>query len=354
LRFRTITRDGSYRGSASLRRSGALLAIAGLAAGCGASARASTATTTTSRQAAANAPASTTTKPQPTPSTAKRSARPAVDLCPFRGLGTWVDVYDYVPEFAEKGRVAPVKPDAAAAMRAAGVHTLFLQVAKDDPRSPQTVTNTARAAEFLVRAHAAGLRVVAWYLPTHRDPALDLERALALVHFRAAGQRFDGVALDIEGVDAVPNVAERNNRLVALVDALDRAAGPMPIGAIVYPTVALDVLNPTLWPSFPYRALAPHIDVWLPMAYWTFRHSDSPYRDAWRYITENVVRLRAHLGNPTAPVHVIGGIADTSSPVDDTGMVRAAREQRAIGWSLYDFNTTVPSAWPLLRAPAGC
>ena len=329
-----------------------LIAIAVVAAGCSASAKGATtdpATTATTR------PASTSTRSiTHSTTTVKRPARAAVDICAFRGLGTWVDVYDYVPDFAENGRIAPVKPDAIAAMRSAGVHTLFLQVAKDDPRSPQTVTNTARAADFLVRAHAAGLRVVAWYLPTHRDPALDLERALALVNFRAAGQRFDGIALDIEGVDAEPNVAERNNRLVALVTALDRAAGSLPIGAIVYPPVALDVLNTTLWPSFPYRALAPHIDVWLPMAYWTFRHASSPYRDASRYISENVVRLRQHIGNPSAPVHVIGGIADTSSPVDDSGMVRAGREQRAIGWSLYDFNTTVPSAWPLLRAPAGC
>jgi hypothetical protein len=342
--------------AAPLRRYGAVLAIAALAAGCGASARgATTDPSTTAPKASATSastrPSATTT---PSPTTAKGSARVSVDLCPFRGLGTWVDVYDYVPQFAENGNVAPVKPDAIATMRAAGVHTLYLQVAKDDPRSPQTVTNTARAADFLVRAHAAGLRVVAWYLPTHRDPALDLERALALVNFRAAGQKFDGVALDIEGVDAVANVAERNRRLVDLVVALDHAAGSMPIGAIVYPTVALDVLNTTLWPSFPYRELAPHVDVWLPMAYWTFRHAGSPYRDAWRYITENVVRLRRHIGDPSAPVHVIGGIADTSSAVDDAGMVRAAREQGAIGWSLYDFNTTVPSAWPLLRAPAGC
>jgi len=29
--------------------------------------------------------------------------------------------------------------------------------------------------------------------------------------------------------------------------------------------------------------------------------------------------------------------------------VRAAKKQRAIGWSIYDYNTTVSSAWPQLR-----
>jgi hypothetical protein len=46
---------------------------------------------------------------------------------------------------------------------------------------------------------------------------------------------------------------------------------------------------------------------------------------------------------------VIGGIGDKATTSDYTGMQRAAREQRAIGASVYDFNTMVSSAWPSLR-----
>ena len=90
------------------------------------------------------------------------------------------------------------------------------------------------------------------------------------------------------------------------------------------------------------------------MAYWTNRGADSPYRDAYRYTTENVERLRAHLDDPDAVVHVIGGIADEATSEDYEGFRRAATEVGAIGWSVYDFATLDPSAWPLLRSPSTC
>jgi hypothetical protein len=229
---------------------------------------------------------STTTAPDERGSTSASTtaapAPPAVDLCPYRDLGAWVDVYDYVPAFAEHGQVAPVTPDAVDEMQARGVHTLYLQVAKDDPRSPGVITDEARAAEFLRRAHAAGIDVVAWYLPTHRDHELDRARVAALARFRAENERFDGIALDIEGTEAVTDIAERNRRLLDLAQTLDDEAGTTPVGAIVYPPVAFDVLNPTLWPDFPWAQLDPHVDIWLPMAYWTYRSVDSGYRDAHR------------------------------------------------------------------------
>jgi hypothetical protein len=323
------------------------LALTATACGAGADAdKRSNGSTPKLSTSTSTATTSTTASPKP--------AAAEIDLCAYRDLGAWVDVYDYVPAFAENGQVAPVTPEAVATMRAHGVNTLYLQVAKDDPRSPGIITDAARSAEFLRRAHAAGIKVVAWYLATHRDHALDRARALALVHFRAGNERFDGVALDIEGTEAVPDVGERNRRLLDLMRAVDDAAGTMPVGAIVYPPVAFDVLNPTLWPSFPWAELAPHVDVWLPMAYWTYRSTDTPYRDAYRYVRENIERLRTHIADAEAPVHAIGGLAEDTTPADIDGMQRAAREQRALGMSVYDFNTTSPDAWPLLAVPSTC
>jgi hypothetical protein len=265
----------------------------------------------------------------------------------------WIDVYDYVPAFGEAPGTELLTPAVVDELSEHGVHTLYLQVAKDDPRSPGLVTDPRAAAAFLERAHAAGIRVVAWYLPTHRDPQLDLDRMRALIDFRAGTERFDGVALDIEGIDAVSNVAERNRRLVELANAtasMADEAGDLPVGAIVYPPVVFDVLNTTLWPDFPWRALAPSFDVWMPMAYWTFRDAGDQLRDAQHYTDDNIARVRAHLGDDQLPIHPIGGIADTSTDADYAGFTRAAIEQRSIGASVYDLNTTEPSAWPLLSA----
>jgi hypothetical protein len=287
-----------------------------------------------------------------TGSAKKAAAKPsaAVDRdCAFRGLGTWVDVYDDEPVFS--GAHPPVGVGSVARMHADGVHTLYLQVAKDDPRTPSTITDPALMGAFLRAAHSFGMKVVAWYLPTHRDPALDIRRAVAMARFHTGGQYFDGVALDIEGT-SISDIGKRNARLLATAAALDHAAGTRPVGAIVFPPVGTDVLAPSLWPDFPWKQLARHVDVWLPMAYWTYRTVDSNYRDAYRYTAENITRLRADVGNPEAAVHIIGGIADLTSAADEQGFMRGVHDAHAVGGSLYDYNTMSAAKWSTLRQAA--
>ena len=309
--------------------------------------------TTREQPIAATDDASSSTTVRRSTTTTTANPRPKPDrLCAFRGMGTWVDVYDTEAAFQQPpGGTPPVNADSITTMAHAGVPTLYLQVTKDDVRSPQLITDPELAAAFLKRAHDAHMKVVAWYLPKHLDPVQDERRVIALANFRAKGQQFDGIALDIEGLDQ-KDVALRNQRLVTLMQALDRVAGDRPVGAIVFPPVATEVINPTLWPDFPWRALAPHVDVWLPMSYWTFRNSTSRYRDAGVYTAENINRLRADVGDPRLPVHAIGGVGDMATPADYTSFERAARAGRAIGASVYDYNTTVSSAWPLLRTEA--
>jgi hypothetical protein len=118
----------------------------------------------------------------------------------------------------------------------------------------------------------------------------------------------------------------------------------------VLPPVVLEVVNPNYWPAFPWRALVPDYDVWLPMSYWTNRTAASGYRDAGRYTSENLARLRRDLGLPAAPVHTIGGIADEVEPADVAAMVQAAAGGAVLGGSLYDWHTTAASLWPGLAA----
>jgi hypothetical protein len=87
----------------------------------------------------------------------------------------------------------------------------------------------------------------------------------------------------------------------------------------------------------------------MPMNYWTNRDSDSGFRDGFDYTEENIRRLRANVGTSDAPVHAIGGIADTAVTDDYAGFVRAAQERSAIGYSVYDFNTTTSGVWARLR-----
>jgi hypothetical protein len=275
-------------------------------------------------------------------------AAASTDPGPYARLGAWVSVFDYVPSFVHQPGPPPVVPATVDDLAALGARTLYLQAAIDDPRAPDLVVDPGLVSAMLRRAHARGLRVVAWYYPQLVDPARDQARLEALLRFRAAGQRFDGLALDIES-QQVPDVTDRNGRLVALVRHLRSVAGSLPIGAIVYPAALLEVVNPRLWPAFPYRALASSVDVWLPMTYWSFRTGS--YRDAFVYTDDSIRRLRRDLHDERALVAPIGGLADSSTTADYEGFARAARADRAVGRSVFDVTATSTAAWEYLRRP---
>jgi hypothetical protein len=277
------------------------------------------------------------------------SATGRSDLDAYRGLGTWVDVYDYVPEFQKPGEVPAVTPSTVDDMKRLGVKTLYLQAAQEDERSPDPTITPKLLGQFLERAHNAGVRVIAWYLPHFADVAVDLRHIRGLLDFRSGGEQFDGLALDIEFRGDVPDPDERSAALVDLSKRVRELSPDRAIGAIVLEPVLLEVVNTDFWPDFPWRKIADVYDVWLPMAYWTNRNADSGYKDGFRYTDENMRRLRANLSKRDAPVHVIGGIGDKARARDYGGFVRAARAQRAIGWSIYNYSVTSSSAWPRLR-----
>jgi hypothetical protein len=250
----------------------------------------------------------------------------------YAGAGAWVDRFDVGQA---DGTVTPADVDA---MADAGVRTLYLQAAADEPGRAPGLTDPGLIARFLVRAHQRGLRVVGWYLPRFGDVERDLDHLRAIAEFDVLGHSFDGVAVDIEWRDTVADASERSARLVELSEGLRDAAGGDALGAIVLAPVHLDVVNPGFWPGFPWDELAPLYDAWLPMGYWTERSAASGYRDAATYTTENLRRLRAQVGDD-APVHAIGGLGEDTGEHDLDRFVAAAEAEGAIGASIYDWAT---------------
>lgn len=273
---------------------------------------------------------------------------PGADLAAYSGLGTWVDAYDFAPEFQSSGAPPPITPDTVDAMADQGIRTLYLQASKDDVRSPGDIVRPELVGAFLTRAHARGIKVVAWFLPKLSDLDSDYRHLMAMHGFEAAGQRFDSVAIDIEWRAGVADHAQRSARLVELSRRLRANTNGQKLGAIVMPPVVTDVINPSFWPGFPWLELAPLYDVWMPMGYWTNRTQASGWRDTFRYTDQNIALLRRNLANPSAVVHPIGGIGDTSTDEDYRGFVQAARNHGSIGISIYDYKTTAASAWPVL------
>ena len=299
-----------------------------------------------STTAATEPPSTTATTAAPAPpTTARRRAaapRPAGSATAgsvgvYRGLGTWVDVYDWSHY---KGAVPTVTPDEVDKMADVGVQTLYLQTAKRD--TPDPISEPELLMPLIERAHQRGLQVVAWYLPGLDDVQEDLRRLVA-----SANLPVDGIAVDIE-IGKVDDDALRSQRVIELSRALHEALPGRTIGAIVFPAVALEVINEKLWPDFPYREIAPFYDVWLTMSYWTNRTSASGYRDAYAYTDENVRRLRNNLGQPDAPVHAIGGLGARTTEADLDGFRQAVLDVGAIGASVYDWQTTKAEQWGTL------
>ena len=336
-------------------------------------------TTTTAAPTTTMTAAPATTAPRPTTTTAVRRAPvttttaqsitrapasaqlvlgpvtppPPRDISVYRGLGTWVDAYDFSPQYQPNGTPPPVTPESMDDLAAVGVKTLYLQAAKDDIRSPGDLVNPEILGPMLNRAHARGIKVVAWYLPKFYDLDSDMRRFLAMRDFRANGEGFDGIGNDIEWTRDVPNHAERSLRLIELSRRLRAAMGSAAVSAIPLPPVLIETINPRYWPGFPWRELAPLYDVWMPMSYWTFRTKSSGYRDAYRYTAENVHRTRTNLGLPNAVVHPAGGTDNKSNDDDYRGFVRACVDTGSVGGSIYDWRTTPMGSYGILRGVPG-
>jgi hypothetical protein len=275
-------------------------------------------------------------------------AHAGVDLDPYRGLGSWVDVFDYAERAQPEGSPPPVTPESVDDMASLGARTLYLQVVNPVGDPPTSLFDAALLDDFVAHAHDSGMQVVAWYLPSVADVKADYAMMQRIASFRVDGRGFDGIALDLEDTTAVPEVSVRNDRIVDLTKRTRKLLGKSrALGAIVYPAVQTELINPGLWPTFPYRRLQPSIDVWLPMAYFTFRNAE--YRDPLRYTEDSVAMLRAHLRDRSATVHVVGGIADQTTAEDYASFLLAARRTRAVGYSVYDFRTTSSAAWAALR-----
>jgi hypothetical protein len=301
-------------------------------------------TTTSAKPTTTEAPPVTV---PPTTTTTRRDDRAAMSasarrggawtLGPHRGVGVWLDVYDWTNELT--GGQPSVQAADIDRMAELGIQTLYIQTAHR--RSTADVIEPDRLMPFIDRAHARGMAVVAWYLPTLEDVTIDLRRLVA-----AARLPVDGLGVDIES-RAVADPAERTRRLLDLSARLRQAVGPRALAAITPSAVHLQVINPSFWPGFPWPQLADVYDAILPMSYWSVRRSE--WRSGERYVGENIDRIRASTGRPDVPIHAIGGIADAASVPDVEGMVRAIEARGILGGSLYDWDTSQPAQWDALR-----
>lgn len=270
-------------------------------------------------------------------------------LVPYEGYGTWVDVFDFSPPYNDGN--PSVTPADLAEMADAAVRTVYLQAARLDDRSPAGLEDRWLLAEFLLQAEAAGIELVAWYLPKFPGDGTDEDRIAQMADFEVLGRRFAGVGVDIEWTRDTDDET-RSARLIELSETAATAHPDTPLSAIVLPPVLIEVVNEDFWPGFPWREIAPFYDVWQPMSYWSLRTDASGYGDGYTYNEESIRRLRTNIDDPDALVHAIGGIGgidgigDPEDPAEPLAsieelerFVESLADTDSIGGSIYDWAT---------------
>lgn len=258
-------------------------------------------------------------------------ATPLSTVEPFRGLGTWVDIYDDRQWEHPEGAVRE--------MAVNGVQTLYLQTA--NYRTKVDLFKPEKLGRFIESAHAEGIAVVAWYLPDFQNLERDLRRSRAAIDFRTVnGERFDRFALDIEAT-VVDDVEDRNRRVIRLTKDIRKVAGDMALGGITP-----DPIGSLYWPNFPFRKVAANYDVIMPMGYFTYRTSGAVGVNdhVWAGIAalqqQRVKRDR---------IHYIGGLSMDASAAEVRAYRDAAMELGTMGGSIYDFPDTTPEHWKALK-----
>ena len=252
----------------------------------------------------------------------------------FAGTGLWVDIYDETikdPQFVVGEAVAH------------GIQTIYVETS--NYHSPADVMYPEQIREMISLAHANSIKVVPWYLPGYRNIALDRRRFTAAVNVGGADP-IDGLGVDIEA-DIVRNRQLRANRAAAMVQWLRATYPDLPMAGIV-PRDAL-----AWWRIFPYTTIRANTDAMLPMCY-TSRYLTPAQTTAMAAAC--VTTIREQTGDPAAPVHVIAGVTDFLKPRLLIAAARGAKSAGAMGFSLYNLETTTPAGWRAIdvwRSPTG-
>jgi hypothetical protein len=251
-------------------------------------------------------------------------ARHRLSVDPMRGKGMWLTTW--ADTHINLTRVV-------AQARAAGLHQLWIRTGGS--------TSGWYGARFLSRllpqAHRAGLKVIAWDFPTLSDPVADAARAALVTRGTFAGQKVDGFSPDIEEI--YEGTFDTARRVAVYLSRVRRDAGNLPIVATV-----LRPLNGSL-STRPYRAMAPYVDAFAPMVYWSCTEPGAAALSALRPLS----RLR--------PVHLIGQSYNMGPEGGRHGMPSAreiwrfldvAKRAGALGASLYVYDQTRAAQWRAL------
>lgn len=259
---------------------------------------------------------------------------------PVTGKGMWLTLGTQTTAAADAV--------AQAAMRN-GITHLYLETAI----SPLGFHGRGAVDAILTAAHQRHIAVLAWVYPYLDDVAADVKLTQDVSRYvTPSGERFDGIAADIE----------RNFdmwRVRAYSQLTRYEVGPhyLLVG-VTYP--------PQSFAQFPFTEVAHSFNAIAPMDYWhqtntsrglDYGHMPYGYDYGRRYAIESVAKIRRISGH--VPVTTIGQTFDNygrlemgphaPSPDEVKGFMQGSKDAGAIGVSFFQWMTATEGEWRTIK-----
>jgi hypothetical protein len=248
------------------------------------------------------------------------------------------------------GTIAESDPRAIVqAARHDGITHLYLESAI----SPLGFHGRQSVGPLIDAAHREGIAVVAWVYPYLYDLAADVALTRLVASFRTAqGERFDGIAADLEDNITTTSVREYSGLIRAYLGARYLLIG------VTYP--------PQSNAGYPFAEVAQYYNVLAPMDYWRqtktafgldYDHMHYGYDYSYRYASDSVAEIRAAAG--PVPVAPIGQTFDNfarlelgplaPSAAEETGFLEGSKRSGAIGASFFQWMTASVAEWKAIH-----
>lgn len=242
---------------------------------------------------------------------------------PIAGKGMWIYEFDKVA----RGNVRRLVRDA----KVRGLTHIYVRAGS----SVAGLSGFRDIAKILPVAHAAGLKVIAWYFPYLRAPAADARAMRWVANHQVNGHRVDGLAADVETSSEGVTLTRYRARLFARIL---RAETPGKFLVLVPPRA-----NPYTRSFYPFDALVPYFDAIAPMIYWGRQAPDKLVAQSLNYFRR--------FGKPVAPIGQAYDMGPEGGPKGHprgNALVRFMNESEtrgAVGVSFWSWQHTPTPLW---------
>ena len=224
------------------------------------------------------------------------------------GKGTWVNLWNY-PQDVDKF---------ISRLKKFNIDTVYLQVNRS---TTPVIKHKAEIDQILKQAHANDIKIIGWSYCYLKDINTDADKFIKVAQYISPdGERFDGMAADIEENTSLWAVRSYTDKIKAKLDKN-------------YPLIAI-VYSPKIKQDYPWEYVANNWDVLMPMTYWhglKNRNNETVYN----FVKESITDLRKLSKKDDLNIHLITD-GDRTSHKEVAISLQAARDHGVnAGISIY-------------------